>query len=120
MNIITSQSDDLLKDISSNVPSERLGQFMKSKDTTTSNDKEIDEVLNGVYARGQLSGINNKKPLINDWKVILQDVITQARIDEIKNIPWKRADKYGINNPYITKQWYLDRLAELNSDKGEK
>ena len=47
----------------------------------------------------------------------LSEAITEARIDELLHIPWKRADKYGINRPYITKQWYLDRLAQLKENK---
>ena len=39
----------------------------------------------------------------------------EARIDELDNIPWKRSDKYGINSPYITKEWLLNRKVELTN-----
>lgn len=39
-----------------------------------------------------------------------------ARIDELENLPWKRSDRYGINTPYVTKTWLLERKAELNSN----
>lgn len=45
-------------------------------------DKEIDRIINGVYARGQLSGVDNNKPLINDWKQELKKFI-QTREKEM-------------------------------------
>lgn len=45
----------------------------------------------------------------------------RERIDELENLPWKRADKYGINSPYVTKAWLVKRKAELtNTLEGRK
>lgn len=40
-------------------------------------------------------------------------LLVEERLNELKNLPWKRADKYGINSPYVTKQWLTDRIAQL-------
>lgn len=44
----------------------------------------------------------------------IQNLVTEARLDELDNLPWKHTEKYGINTPYVTKKWLIERKAELN------
>lgn len=48
----------------------------------------------------------------------LTALMVAERIDELRNLPWKRSDKYGINTPYVTKTWFTERLAALRATIG--
>ena len=74
----------------------------------------LDEILS-ILEGNRIDMFRHKRETLAKQQI--QALITEARVDEIKNIPWKCADKYGINSPYITKQWYLDRLAQLKENK---
>ena len=73
------------------------------------------------YMSGQWNG--NMFNDILDWhthemdkaKAAITALRIKDRIDELKALPWKRADRYGINSPYVTKAWLRERITELES-----
>lgn len=53
------------------------------------------------------------------WSLIEEFVAVEcqkARLDELEHLPWKRADKYGINSPYVTKKWLLERKTKIRGN----
>lgn len=50
----------------------------------------------------------------------INQLLIEAKIEELKSLPWKNAPQYGINSPYVTKEWYLNRIAELQQSLKDK
>jgi hypothetical protein len=49
-------------------------------------------------------------------KALIQQEVLRGRVRELENLPTKDSPRYGIaNQPYVTKEWLTNRLAELNT-----
>lgn len=92
--------------------------------TTTNNEEltKIMDILLGYHLKKAITERPGVKPLtLREAAGEIQALIKahseqkalEARIDELDGIPWKRSDKYGINSPYITKEWLLNRKVQL-------
>lgn len=49
----------------------------------------------------------------------IESYALQSRRYELKRIPWKESKKYGINQPYLTKAYYVNRLYVELAPKGD-
>lgn len=82
---------------------------------------ELEKILRGLkyqVLRGQVSDTGWQTEVWFDVtdtaRQAILNLITEARLDELDNLPWKHTEKYGINTPYVTKKWLIERKAELN------
>lgn len=86
-------------------------QVMKSKDI----DDLLDEIIrNLLYATGYFDASTVERyEEVQKTTQSIKELIARERIDELKALPWKRSDRYGINSPYVTKTWLTERLNQL-------
>jgi uncharacterized protein (UPF0335 family) len=113
---------------------------MNPEPTQGDKTNRLDEIVAAIYARGQLSGVDGKKPMINDLKTMLQQYIDsqvrEARIDEvskivatyeqIRDVMYDELKKKGFDTSISIKAVELlisnmkERLSELKGNNGEQ
>lgn len=104
-----------------NYPQMIKGTFKDHPDGTSTfipdnpKNHELDELIDKIYpsVRGKEASENLREKAKQAIQQYCDRISREARLDELDNLPWKRADKYGINTPYVTKKWLLERKAQL-------
>jgi hypothetical protein len=57
---------------------------------------------------------------VDEAREAIQRLIYEARIDELRRIPWKSVKRYSIEKPYLTKEYWKRRLSKLQSSLNDK
>jgi hypothetical protein len=50
---------------------------------------------------------------LNDLVSLIESHTNAARAEELRRIPWKSVKRYSIERPYLTKEYWVRRLTEL-------
>jgi hypothetical protein len=79
---------------------------------------DLNEILDAAYARGQLSGIDGKKPMINDLKTFADAYTTNKIIEELTDLVRYTSGKSVYEAHAIVLKNIDKRIKVLNHRKG--